>query len=348
MKIDYDIIIVGAGPTGATCAKISAESGLSVLLVEKCKLPRYKSCSGMIIAKTVGLVKEYFQAEIPDSVKCTPYDNYGMIFVNDEGKQYKFEQRGFNVWRSSFDNFLLSKAAESGAQVIDGVSVTDCVELDGCVEVALSDKSMGKKKAKYLIDCEGAMGVLKRKLLSCDRDFIVTYQAFYNGEINLDPHYFYAYLQREFSDYDAWFNVKNGMLVLGVAVEQNKIDLIREYNDNFIEYMQADHGLKIGKKVKEEKWIMPHIRPDYNIRYGVGRVFFAGEVAGFLNPMGEGVSCGMESGYHLAKAVIDNFADPKKILSAYQINSSNLKAYMKRQWNLVSIMSSKFKNMAIK
>ncbi|MDE6275714.1 MAG: NAD(P)/FAD-dependent oxidoreductase [Clostridia bacterium] len=337
----YDIIIVGAGPTGATCAKILADNGLSVLVVEKCKLPRYKSCSGMIIAKTAGLVKEYFDVEIPDGVKCTPYDNYGMVFVNDDGKEYKFEQRGFNVWRSEFDNFLLSKAKESGAEVIDGVSVIGCEDLGDCVEVTLSDRDMGKKRVKYLIDCEGAMGVLKRKLLNCDKDFIVTYQAFYDGKINLDPHYFYAYLQPQFSEYDAWFNVKDGMLVLGVAAERNSISKIKEYNDNFIKYMQSDHGLKIDKKIKEEKWIMPHIRRDFNIDYGNGRVFFAGEVAGFLNPMGEGISCGMESGYHLAKAISENLKAPQKILTAYQQYTTDLKAYMQRQWNLVSIMSKR-------
>lgn len=345
MKIDYDIIVVGAGPAGATCAKILAEKGYCVLVVEKCKLPRYKSCSGMIIAKTAGLVKEYFGVEIPDSVKCTLYDNYGMVFVNDEGKEYKFEQRGFNVWRSEFDYFLLSKAKECGAEVIDGVSVIGCKNFDGCVEVTLSDKEIGFKRAKYLIDCEGAMGVIKRSLLNCKKDYVVTYQAFYQGKINLDLHYFYAYLQPAFSQYDAWFNVKDGMLVLGVAVED--ISKIKEYNDNFIRYMQDNHGLEIDKKVKEEKWIMPRVRPDFNIDYGVGRVLFAGEVAGFLNPMGEGISCGMESGYCVAKAIAENFKDPKMVLTAYQQNSTEVKSYMQRQWRLVSLMSSKFKNMAL-
>ena len=32
-----------------------------------------------------------------------------------------------------------------------------------------------------------------------------------------------------------------------------------------------------------------------------GRVLFAGEIAGFLNPMGEGISAGMESGYCVAR-----------------------------------------------
>lgn len=348
MNTDYDIIIVGAGPAGATCAKILADNGLSVLVVEKCKLPRYKSCSGMIIAKTAGLVKEYFNSDIPDSVKCTPYDNYGMVFVNDEGKEYKFEQRGFNVWRSGFDNFLLNKAIERGAEVIDGLSILDCQDIDGCVEVSLSDKAIGKKRAKYLIDCEGAMSVLKRKLLNCDKDFIVTYQAFYEGKINLDPHYFYAYLQPQYSGYDAWFNVKDGMLVLGVAVEQNNTNKIKQYNDSFIEYLQCNHSLTIDKKVKEEKWIMPHIRPDFQIDYGVGRVLFAGEAAGFLNPMGEGISCAMESGFHAARAIIYNLTSPQNVLRAYQHNTADLKGYMQRQWNLVSIMSSKFKHMGIK
>lgn len=344
MKIDYDTIVVGAGPAGATCAKILAEKGYSVLVVEKCKLPRYKSCSGMIIAKTAGLVRKYFQAEIPDSVKCTPFDNYGMIFVNDDGREYKFEQRGFNVWRSEFDNFLLNMAKESGAEVVDGLSVTDCKNFDDFVEVTFSDKC--KKKAKYLIDCEGAMGILKRSLLNCGKDYIVTFQAFYDGEVNLDPHYFYAYLQPEFSQYDAWLNVKDGMLVLGVAVED--INKIKEYNDNFIEYMQASHGLSLDRKVREEKWIMPRVRPDFRIDYGVGRVLFSGEVAGFLNPMGEGISCGMESGYCAAIAVAENFSDCKKALSSYQQKAKDLRAYMQRQWHLVSLMSKKFENMAIK
>lgn len=343
---NHDIIVVGAGPTGATCAKILSENGFSVLVVEKRKLPRYKSCSGMIIAKTAALVKEYFHADVPDRVKCTPYDNYGMVFVNDEGQEYKFEQRGHNVWRSDFDNFLLEMAEEKGAEVIDGVSVSSCKNLDDCVEVTFSDSSIGKKSAKYLIDCEGAIGTVKRSLLNCDKDYIITYQAFYNGKINLDPHYFYAYLQPKLSQYDAWFNVKDDMLVLGVAVEDKS--KIKECNDRFIKYMQEKHNLVIDKKVKEEKWIMPRVRPDYVIDYGIGRALFAGEVAGFLNPMGEGISCGMESGYYCARAVIENFNDSQKVLSAYKQNTTDLLAYMKRQWHLVSIMSSKFKYMEIK
>ena len=40
----YDVIVVGAGPAGCTAAKTLAEKGYKVLLVEKFKMPRYKSC----------------------------------------------------------------------------------------------------------------------------------------------------------------------------------------------------------------------------------------------------------------------------------------------------------------
>ncbi len=57
----YDVLIIGAGPTGCTAAKILAENGCKVLLAERCKLPRYKSCSGQLIQKTLDLVQMYFR-----------------------------------------------------------------------------------------------------------------------------------------------------------------------------------------------------------------------------------------------------------------------------------------------
>ncbi|MFX0033118.1 MAG: FAD-dependent oxidoreductase, partial [Candidatus Hermodarchaeota archaeon] len=44
----YDLIIIGAGPGGATAAKIAAEKGANVLLLEAAKERRYKCCAGGI------------------------------------------------------------------------------------------------------------------------------------------------------------------------------------------------------------------------------------------------------------------------------------------------------------
>ena len=116
----YDVIVVGAGPAGCTASKVLAEKGYKVLLLEKFRMPRYKSCSGVLIKKSMELVKVYFGEDVPESAMCTPTENRGMIFTNDTGKEYRFEQKGLNVWRSHFDGCLAGKAKESGVEVMAG------------------------------------------------------------------------------------------------------------------------------------------------------------------------------------------------------------------------------------
>lgn len=340
----YDVIIAGAGPAGCTAAKTLAEKGYKVLLAEKFKLPRYKSCSGQLIKKTVDLVREYFNEEVPDQAMCTPTENRGMILTNDKGRELRFEQPGLNVWRSSFDNWLAEKASEYGAEVRDGTSVLSCEESGDFVTVTLNAEKSCTETAKYVIDCEGVVGALKRKLLGNKPLYITTFQTYNQGGIDLDPHYFYAYLQPFLSEYDAWFNVKDGLLVLGVAVKDSS--RIMSYYQKFIGYMEERHHLRINKQLKTDKWLMPRILPDCKTDYGIGRVLFAGEIAGFLNPMGEGISAAMESGFNAAQAVMENFDSAQTVISYYRESLEPLHNYMKRQWHFVAGIAETFGNMS--
>lgn len=337
----YDVIVIGAGPTGCTAAKVLSERGLKVLLIEKCRLPRYKSCSGMIIKKTADLVNSIFGESIPLSVTCEPSENKGMIFTNDRGQEYRFEQSGLNVWRSSFDGWLAKKAEESGADVADRTYALSCTLSDDHIELTLkNDRKTYTAETRYLIDCEGGSAAFKSKIIPCERSYITTFQTFNEGCCELDYHYFHAYLQPELSEYDAWFNVKDNLMVLGVAVRD--IAKIDGYYNSFISYMKLRHGLNISAQLKSEKWIMPQIRPDFKIDHGCGRVLFAGEAAGFLNPMGEGISSGIESGFYAANAIIDNFANPSSALHRYIETTKSLKSYMARQWSFVGKMTDTF------
>lgn len=340
----YDVIVIGAGPAGSTAAKILAENGLRVMLAEKHKMPRYKSCSGQLIQKTLHLVQQHFGEAVPLSAACTPVENRGMVLHDGKGNRFVFEQSGLNVWRSAFDCWLAEKAAACGAEIREQTSAVCCA--DSGADVTVTFRHHGKtdtERAAYVIDCEGAVSAVKRKLTGSPAPCIITYQVYHQGRTDLDDRYFYAFLLPELSEYDAWFNVKDGRPLLGVAVRDHR--QIQPYYQRFIRYMTAHHGLQIEKQLKADQWIMPKISPGCPVLYGVGRVLFAGETAGFLNPMGEGISAAIEGGFCAAKSITDHFNDTEQIYAQYQNDARALHDYMKRQWNFIGRMSDAFSEM---
>lgn len=340
----YDAIIAGAGPAGSAAAMALAERGARVLLTERCALPRYKSCSGMLIQKTLDLTERYFGHPVPMSAVCAPAENRGMVFVDDQGREHRFEQKGLNVWRSGYDHFLARRAAETGAELREKTPVLSCHEEADGIAVTLGGKERRIERARYLLVCEGAAGFLQRRLTGAARDFVTTFQTFNMGTIHLDAHYFYAYLQPELSGYDAWFNVKDGQLVLGVSsAEPEKIE---GYYRRFLAYMEERCGLRLEETVRGEKWLMPHIRPGCPVELGRGRALFAGEAAGFLNPMGEGISAALESGRQAALAAAAYPDRPDRALGAYLEGTEALRDYMVRQWRLLARLAGTFREMA--
>jgi flavin-dependent dehydrogenase len=51
METGYDVVVVGAGPSGAAASAILADNEIKTLLVEKESLPRHKICGGGISKK---------------------------------------------------------------------------------------------------------------------------------------------------------------------------------------------------------------------------------------------------------------------------------------------------------
>src|SRR3989304_3750670 len=109
----YDLIVVGAGPAGASAARTAAQHGLKTLLIEKDQVPRNKLCGGGVTPKV--LAKLDFK--LPDElIECKAKAT--RMHVGES--QYHFEADRTIVYmtsRSKFDAFLADKAVEAGAEL---------------------------------------------------------------------------------------------------------------------------------------------------------------------------------------------------------------------------------------
>ncbi|HLZ72560.1 MAG TPA: geranylgeranyl reductase family protein [Dehalococcoidia bacterium] len=123
---DFEVAVVGAGPAGATAARGLAAAGARVALIERARLPRYKSCAGGIPLRTAALLPPGVDSVVEDSVRGLNVSYLG------RGRFTRWSRRPFAlmVMRDRFDNFLAESAAEAGAEVLAGSPVS-AVERDG-------------------------------------------------------------------------------------------------------------------------------------------------------------------------------------------------------------------------
>ena len=125
-KSNYDAIVVGGGPAGSSTAALLAEKGHDVLVVEKEKFPRYHVGESLMPfcyfpLEKLGLIDNLMESANPRK--------YCVQFVREDGflsQPFYFFQHfdhpsstTWQVWRSEFDQMVMNKARENGAQVME-------------------------------------------------------------------------------------------------------------------------------------------------------------------------------------------------------------------------------------
>ncbi|MEU1282115.1 geranylgeranyl reductase family protein [Streptomyces sp. NPDC005805] len=116
----WDVVVVGAGPAGASAAYAAAVSGRRVLLLEKAELPRYKTCGGGIIGPSRDSLPPGFELPLQDRVHAVTFSLGGRLARTRRSRRMLFGL----INRPEFDARLVEHAEKAGAVVRTGVTVS--------------------------------------------------------------------------------------------------------------------------------------------------------------------------------------------------------------------------------
>ncbi|MDG4860589.1 geranylgeranyl reductase family protein [Streptomyces sp. T-3] len=116
----WDVVVVGAGPAGASAAYAAAVAGRRVLLLEKAELPRYKTCGGGIIGPSRDSLPPGFELPLRDRVHAVTFSLDGKFARTRRSRQTLFGL----INRPEFDQQLVETAQKAGAELRTGVTVS--------------------------------------------------------------------------------------------------------------------------------------------------------------------------------------------------------------------------------
>ncbi|MEM3851508.1 MAG: NAD(P)/FAD-dependent oxidoreductase [Methanomassiliicoccales archaeon] len=158
MQMEYDVVVVGAGPGGSVAAKYAASGGCNTLLIEKRQEIGTPVRCGEGIAKRwlddVGIEpsNKWIAAEVDGARIISPN---GTVLTVDETRAGN--ECGYVIHRDVFDMALAQQAAAAGADVMVKTAATGIIRENGKV-AGIRAMSMGKEmmiRAKIVIGADG-------------------------------------------------------------------------------------------------------------------------------------------------------------------------------------------------
>jgi flavin-dependent dehydrogenase len=179
---DYDCIVIGAGPAGASAAIILAQEGHRVCILERETFPRYRLGESL-------LPFCYFSLErlgMLDAMKKSGFvKKHSVQFASQNGKisaPFYFDEhmkhdasQTWQVERAEFDQMLIDKAKSHGVAVIEQIEVKDLIhddagKVDG-VTARTSDGETMTFRAPMTVDASGrnAIAASKKKWRVMDK-----------------------------------------------------------------------------------------------------------------------------------------------------------------------------------
>lgn len=292
---EYDVIIVGSGPSGSTAARELARRGAAVLLLDQAPFPRAKPCGGCLSLKMDTILDHGYHDVVERTV-------YGATFTADGAETLHLrstEPIAYMVTRERFDHLLAREARREGARFIDGCRVLDAQETEEGVLIRTTNREY---EARYLVGADGANGVVgRRRGLAPDRRLAVCLE----GEVTLAPDASSVVDDEVRIEFGAipfgygWVFPKGDHLSVGVGGLREKIGNPRVFYDEFL----ADQDLLDAIEGERRRgWIIPVY--DGQRPLASRRTLLVGDAASLVDPfLGEGIYHAVRSGQLAADAL---------------------------------------------
>ncbi|MBC8450796.1 geranylgeranyl reductase family protein [bacterium] len=296
MNERFDLIVVGAGPAGSSCAERAAELGLRVAVFEKAEFPRSKPCAGGLSSRALGLLGSSVYSIIHHSVRISEISVGPRVTVTWTGRDTTVATTS----RKEFDQYLAERAMRAGARVEFGAAVDSVTDLGDRVEIVVGSRTLC---ASHLVAADGVRGSIRGMVgMPTLRLSAAAYaRVFPDRSSALEP-----FLDRVIIDGDVcrggygWIFPKRDHLNIGVcgtaALGQ---DYIRDV-DRFIER----RGLSSWRV--EGHFARPTPAEVKKAGLAKGRILVVGDAGGLADPItGEGISHSIESGRQAAEAIAE-------------------------------------------
>jgi digeranylgeranylglycerophospholipid reductase len=298
---DVDVIIIGAGPAGATAARILSEAGISTLVLEKKKTIGYPNHCGEGISHHVldflGIDEK--REWIVKRMQGTK------IFFPNRGFLY-YPQKSYCINRTLFDQELVDKATKRGANVLLAKRVVNISSHNKKWRVTTSDG--GIFMCNYVIAADGATSTV-RKLFGIQMYCIGAVQYKFSPIERFEDEYFVFFNNEKHHPGYAWIFSRGCETSIGLGGIGN----VREKLETFITSLNIDPS----KRMSVHHGGIPH--PACPVAIALPGVLFAGDAGGFTCPLtGGGIIGALMSGKVAAEVIRDALVMKQpEILSSY-------------------------------
>ncbi len=304
----YDVVIIGAGPSGANLARLIGKS-YRVLLLDKRELQsdtpekHIGKCCGGLLAPDAQKMIARLSSGVPKDILVDPqlFAVRAIDLTNNFERLY--QRFYFNMDREKFDRWLVS-LIPSGVTKSFGALFLGYSEIPEGYEVRfLQNGQTLSVKTRLLVGADGARSKIRMSIDKSNHlpNTYIAIQEQFEYTDNLP--YYTAIFDRQISDFYAWMIPKDNRLLLGAALApgkdaREKFELLKERLMPF--------GFSFDRKIKTEgAFIYRPFKPS-QLLMGQNGIALVGEASGAISPSSaEGISYALKSSLLLAKSLED-------------------------------------------